>query len=95
MQVFRAACLGVMLGLAISACGSGEEFDCGTGDQKVRCDAGELCVSTSTSAGLSYKCAANPCGDKAVDCSCAASACGGIACGSYKDGVLGCYCPIC
>ena len=68
------------------------ERDCGP--DGLTCANEDLCVTVSTQL-VSYKCAANPCGNRLVDCNCARSVCGSFECTSVQDHDVSCVCINC
>ncbi|MGC4087000.1 MAG: hypothetical protein QM756_03685 [Polyangiaceae bacterium] len=93
-QARAVVCTGLFALLLVFGCGSDTEATFACGDKGLKCGAGELCVEQSNFA-LTYSCVKNPCGDKAVDCSCAASACGGTSCASVEASTVKCVCINC
>jgi hypothetical protein len=55
----------------------------------------QICVKRSAGAGILFQCSDNPCGDKMLSCSCAASVCPvGYTCGASAT-TVSCSCPTC
>jgi hypothetical protein len=90
--------MGLLLGavwLWSSGCASTDDRQCGPPEKGLNCAPHELCV-TKAAQLIGYECAANPCGDRPLDCGCAASVCGsGFECSTAKDNAVSCYCPVC
>lgn len=91
--------LWVTFGLLLAApgCSSSEEpgYLCGRRPNTVACKADEVCVAKEYGTGKTWECVANPCGETALDCECAAAACGGFVCASATGRVISCYCLSC
>ena len=81
----------MMAWVSLSACSAEVERPCGD----FKCTSDELCVRQQ-SLIETFACVKNPCGDKPVDCACAASACmAPFECGSAHDDEVQCFCERC
>ena len=59
------------------------------------CLPGQICVSSESGIALNYACSDDPCAPNALDCTCAASLCGGNLCTVTDQQNVYCACPTC
>lgn len=88
----------LLLSLFVIAPGCGSDantFVCGVPANHVDCKQDELCIIKESGTSTSYQCAENPCGAKAVDCSCAFWTCDGLPCARASGNTVNCACLAC